>query len=246
MMGKKDGVCYKYGSQSSVRDGLSMTLKEISVQMSDEAERLRLCAVLTCVVSVTFEIFIGVAAFVCAAVTDSSAGYAFALDCVLDVIAATFVLWRFYGTSATYSSTKEDIACLSLGILFCLAAVGIICKSIYDIASRTIPQRLMYVFILAGVGGVTNTILAVVMYLLGKKMKSQSMLLEAMNTFLSAVLGLMLAISDGLYFYISSAWVIDPITSLVVSLVLLISGLKVLYKRRKHEEKTSLLDASNV
>lgn len=104
----------------------------------------------------------------------------------------------------------------------------------------------MYVFILAAIGGVMNSVLAVVMYILGKKMRSQSMLLEAVNTFLSAVLALMLAISDGLYFCISSAWVIDPITSLVVALILLISGLKVLHKRRKSEEQTPLLNANNV
>ncbi|PRD20648.1 UNVERIFIED_CONTAM: hypothetical protein NCL1_53975 [Trichonephila clavipes] len=84
----------------------------------------------------------------------------------------------------------------------------------------------MYVFILAAVGGIMNSVLGCVKYMLGKKMNSQSLILEAINTSLSAVLAMMLAISDILYFYHPSAWTIDPITSLVVALILFVGGLR--------------------
>lgn len=225
----------------SLLDGVSLTLKELSMQMEDDAERRRMYALITCIVTVIFDIFLGAAAFVCAALTDSSAGYAFALDCLLDVIAASFVIWRFYGSASTYSETKENIACICLGILFCLASIGITSKSVFDLAMHHVPQQLMYVFILAGVGGLMNSVLGCVKYMLGKKMKSQSLILEAINTSLSAVLAMMLAVSDILYYYHPSAWTIDPITSIIVAVILFVGGIRVLCQRNKSPETTPLL-----
>ncbi|KAG8177926.1 hypothetical protein JTE90_027069 [Oedothorax gibbosus] len=221
--------------------GVSLTLKEMSLQMADDVERHRMYALLTCIITVVFDIFLGTAAFVCAAVTDSSAGYAFALDCLLDVIAASLVIWRFYGTSSTYSDFKENVACICLGMLFCLASFGIVSKSVHDLVMHHIPQQLMYVFILAGVGGIMNSVLGCVKYMLGKRMKSQSLILEAINTALSAVLALMLAVSDILYFYHPSAWTIDPITSLFVALILFGGGIKVLCGRHHSSSETTPL-----
>lgn len=232
--------------QYNLPEGVSLTLKEVSLQMEEDAERRRIYALLTCLVTVIFDIFLGTAAFVCAAITDSSAGYAFALDCLLDVIAASFVIWRFYGSSSTYSDFKETVTCICLGVLFCLASVGIVTKSAYDLAFHTVPQQLMYVFILAGVGGVMNSMLGIVKYMLGKKMKSQSLILEAVNTSLSAILALMLAVSDILYFYHPSVWTIDPVTSLFVALILFILGIRVLCRRKHSAETTPLLTAGAV
>lgn len=46
-----------------IAESLSLTLKEVSLQMEDDAERLRIYALLTCVVTVVFDIFLGAAAF---------------------------------------------------------------------------------------------------------------------------------------------------------------------------------------
>ncbi|GIY94015.1 transmembrane protein 163 [Caerostris extrusa] len=75
------------------------------------------------------------------------------LDCLLDVIAATLVIWRFYGSASTYSDFKENVACICLGILFCLSSIAIVSKSAHDLVSHHVPQQLVYVFILAAVGG---------------------------------------------------------------------------------------------
>ncbi|GIY14410.1 transmembrane protein 163 [Caerostris darwini] len=163
------------------------------------------------------------------------------LDCLLDVIAATLVIWRFYGSASTYSDFKENVACICLGILFCLSSIAIVSKSAHDLVSHHVPQQLVYVFILAAVGGVMNSVLGCVKYMLGKKMNSQSLILEAINTSLSAVLAMMLAVSDILYFYHPSAWTIDPITSLVVAVILFLGGIKVLCRRKQSSETTPLL-----
>lgn len=70
---------WMYVKDIKIAYGVSLTLKEISMQMEDDAERRRMYALITCIVTVIFDIFLGAAAFVCAAVTDSSAGYAFAV-----------------------------------------------------------------------------------------------------------------------------------------------------------------------
>lgn len=46
-----------------VPEGVSLTLKEMSMQMADDAERHRMYALLTCVITVVFDIFLGTAAF---------------------------------------------------------------------------------------------------------------------------------------------------------------------------------------
>lgn len=230
----------------SVSESLSLTLKEVSLQMDDDAERWRIYALLTCVVTVIFDIFLGAAAFVCAAITDSSAGYAFALDCLLDAVAATLVLWRFYGSSSENSDSREKKACFWLGTLLCFASIGIIAKSTCDLASHTVPQQLVYVFILAGVGGAMNSMLGGVKYWLGKKMQSESLTLEAVNTLLSAVLALMLAVSDILFYYHPKAWTIDPVTSIFVAVILFSGGIRVLCRRKRSEETTPLLASGAV
>ncbi|GIY94013.1 transmembrane protein 163 [Caerostris extrusa] len=152
--GKRQSVCYKYNvAQSTLSEGVSVTLKEMSMQMADDAERLRMYALLTCIITQWCSTSSLALLLLCAAATDSSAGYAFALDCLLDVIAATLVIWRFYGSASTYSDFKENVACICLGILFCLSSIAIVSKSAHDLVSHHVPQQLVYVFILAAVGG---------------------------------------------------------------------------------------------
>ncbi|GIY94017.1 hypothetical protein CEXT_36763 [Caerostris extrusa] len=50
--GKRQSVCYKYNvAQSTLSEGVSVTLKEMSMQMADDAERLRMYALLTCIIT---------------------------------------------------------------------------------------------------------------------------------------------------------------------------------------------------
>ena len=230
----------------SISESLTLTLKEVSLQMEDDDERRRIYAIITCFVTVIFDVFLGAAASVCAAITDSSAGYAFALDCLLDAFAACLVIWRFYGATSTNSDSKERKACMWLGCLLCLAAIGITAKAAHDLACHSIPQQLMYVFILAGVGGASNSLLGGVKYWLGKKMQSESLVLEAVNTLLSVVLALMLAVSDILFYYHPSAWTIDPVTSIFVAIILFFGGIRVLCRRKRTEETTPLLASGAV
>jgi hypothetical protein len=87
-------------------------------------------------ISLLINLLLALVAFYFSFVNNSSATTAFATDCVLDFISSAIVLWRYYGDlNDVYMHAREQIACIYLGALFEISALGIIIKASSDIAS---------------------------------------------------------------------------------------------------------------
>lgn len=87
-------------------------------------------------ISLLINLALAVVAFYFSFAKDSTATTAFAADCLLDLISSAILLWRYYGDlDSFHMQAREQIACIYLGALFELSAVGIIIKSISDIVS---------------------------------------------------------------------------------------------------------------
>lgn len=89
-------------------------------------------------VSLIVNLVLALVALYYAFVDDSSAITAFGADCLLDLISSAIVLWRYNGNlSSEYMHAREQIACIYLGALFELSALGIIIKAISDIVAES-------------------------------------------------------------------------------------------------------------
>lgn len=92
--------------------------------------------ILVNLISLLVNLTLAVIAFYFSFTNNSSSTTAFAADCVLDFISSAIVLWRYYGDlNSVYLNAREQIACVYLGVLFELSALGIIIKAISDISS---------------------------------------------------------------------------------------------------------------
>lgn len=87
-------------------------------------------------VSVFINLALAAVAFFYVFVDGSSALTAFGADCMLDLISSAIILWRYTGNlNSDYMEAREQIACIYLGALFELSALGIIIKGVSDIAT---------------------------------------------------------------------------------------------------------------
>lgn len=87
-------------------------------------------------ISLLINLILALVAFYFSFANNSSSTSAFAADCVLDFISSGIVLWRYHGDlNSVYMQAREQIACIYLGALFEISAIGIIIMASSDIAS---------------------------------------------------------------------------------------------------------------
>jgi hypothetical protein len=120
----------RYGAPPSDDDDLfHASIERRSKEMSRKLIYVNL-------ISLLINLLLAVLAFYFSFVNNSSSTTAFAADCVLDFISSAIVLWRYYGDlNDVYMHAREQIACIYLGALFEISALGIIIKASSDIAS---------------------------------------------------------------------------------------------------------------
>ncbi|XP_023224141.1 transmembrane protein 163-like [Centruroides sculpturatus] len=186
-------------------------------------------------ISAFVNVVLASAAIVCAVYCNSSAMYAFAMDSLLDMLCCSVVFWRFYGSNySIHLEDRENTACLVLGVLFIISSIGIVCKGLIDLNTLNYPTKMREVFVLTSVASALCLIMAISKFYAYKKMKSQSLLLEAINTGLSAVLSILIIVAELLYHYINKIGYLDPLMSMIIALVLFTYGIRVIMERRRN------------
>uniref|UniRef100_A0A6G1SEA4 Transmembrane protein 163 n=1 Tax=Aceria tosichella TaxID=561515 RepID=A0A6G1SEA4_9ACAR len=185
-------------------------------------------------VSLLINLLLAIVAFYFSFVNNSSATSAFAADCVLDFISSAIVLWRYYGDlNDVYMHAREQIACIYLGALFEISAVGIIIKAISDIVSgieievETPGYDLLY---LASAAVVACSILIAFKWSLYKTIRDASILLDVINSLISTIFAFTLCLMTVLSNFDSSFWYFDPILSIALALFMAGFGLKVIHQ----------------
>lgn len=129
------------GSGNSLPNGLRAHDNE---SFSDSVERrskeMSRKLIYVNLVSLLINLVLAAVALYFSFVSDSSSTTAFAADCILDFISSAIVLWRYYGDlNDVYMQAREQIACIYLGALFEISALGIIIKASSDIISGSEP-----------------------------------------------------------------------------------------------------------
>lgn len=237
--------CTIAASSSAAKDTHSPFPESVPLKLEEDAdthhqnENLRRYTIALCVVSVVINLVLCILGIVFAAMRRSPATFAFAADCVLDLLSSSVVIWRYFGSHYTmYSSSRENKACISLGVLFILAGFGVIIEGLLFLYLKDKPKWLLELLVLAGFGVVACVLLGVAKLILCRKINSKSLFLDALNSFLSALFALVIIISDVVYCHNKKIWYLDPVLSIIFSVALLAYGFQVILSHcRSPEEK---------
>uniref|UniRef100_A0A1E1XDY9 Putative transporter n=1 Tax=Amblyomma aureolatum TaxID=187763 RepID=A0A1E1XDY9_9ACAR len=188
----------------------------------------RKCVLTLSIVSVVFNIVVGGTGFVFAFQRNSASIYAFAAECLLDMLSSMIVIWQYL--TPHYSFARERVACMLLGLFFILSAIAIISKAMDDLIVRESPTWIPVLIILAGVGAAACFLLAVVKLILAKRLGSLSLVIEGINSLISSFCAVAIIVSDLVYDSNPEVWYMDAVLSTVAALIMLLVGAKVLFE----------------
>lgn len=188
----------------------------------------RKCVLTLSIVSVVFNIVVGGTGFVFAFQRNSASIYAFAAECLLDMLSSIIVIWQYL--TPHYSFARERAACILLGLFFILSAIAIISKAMDDLIVRESPTWIPVLIILAGVGAAACFLLAVIKFILAKRLGSLSLVLDGINSLISSFCAVAIIVSDLVYDSNPEVWYMDAVLSTVAALIMLLVGAKVLFE----------------
>lgn len=155
----------------------------------------------------------------------SSSCFAFSLDAFLDVLSSLVVIRRFTGDDGGLSSRrKEALACITLGVLFLFSALSIFTYSVFSLTTNLFPLVEDAIFIVFSINGAACTFLMVAKFYLGVKLKSKSIITDAVNSLIGGLLAFASIIGDTIYETNEAGWVIDPSVGIVCSALLFAYG----------------------
>ncbi|KAL1434356.1 hypothetical protein MTO96_011977 [Rhipicephalus appendiculatus] len=183
----------------------------------------RKCVLTLSIVSVVFNIVVGGHG-----VRNSASIYAFAAECLLDMLSSIIVIWQYL--TPHYSFARERVACMLLGLFFILSAVAIISKAMDDLIVRESPTWIPVLIILAGVGAAACFLLAVIKFILARRLGSLSLVLDGINSLISSFCAVAIIVSDLVYDSNPEVWYMDAVLSTVAALIMLLVGAKVLFE----------------
>jgi len=193
-------------------------------------EKLRRKAVAVALASLFFNCVLAMAAFVCTLLRNSASTSAFAADCALDGVSSVIVFWRYYGSHRNlYMHAKEQVACIYLGILFVISGAAVIGKATADIISQAMPSSIDLMLYLATCSLVICSGLFVAKFWLYRRMRSDSMLLDAINTLISAVFSVLIIGASLLIDKDVRLWYLDPLASILLAICMAVYGIKCIY-----------------
>ncbi|KAG0422113.1 hypothetical protein HPB47_002035, partial [Ixodes persulcatus] len=181
----------------------------------------RKCALTLSIVSVVFNLVVGGTGFVFAFQRNSASIYAFAAECLLDMLSSIIVIWQYL--TPHYSFARERIACMLLGLFFIISAIAIISKAMEDLIVRESPTWV--ILVMDNVAGAAACFaLALVKFVLARRMGSLSLVLDGINSLISAFCAVAIIVSDLVYDSNPEIWYMDAVLSTVAALVMLLVG----------------------
>ncbi|CAK8673091.1 unnamed protein product [Clavelina lepadiformis] len=209
----------------------------------------RTCAVIVSWLSIIATLAIGITEFVVAQAEGSSAAFGLAFSSVLDVLTSTVVLWRYYKAHDTFSKRREHISCVVLGVLFVVSSAGIAGKAIAGLLERETPDMSDHGVSILVTTSILATCVCFILFIskvvIAKQLLSWTILTDALNSLVGAVIALSMVITSEVTKSNRFLWYLDSTVGLVVSLFLLMYGLWLLTKhvpevrrsRNYHETK---------
>ncbi|XP_061579947.1 transmembrane protein 163a [Cololabis saira] len=193
-----------------------------------EAQSYRKKALWVSWISIFVTLILAVAAFTVSFMRHSASAFGFAFDATLDVMSSVIVLWRYSNAAAVHSAHREYIACIVLGVVFVLSSLCILGKAIHGLVAKMPPQVDDFLFSVSIVSGFACGVLAVVKFMLGRKLTSRALITDGFNSLVGAILGFSILISAEVFDEHPSVWFLDGTIGVLIGLIIFAYGVKLL------------------
>jgi len=191
----------------------------------------RKAALFVCAISIVVQAAVSVVAIEQGLAVDSSGTFGFGMEGLLDMLTTVIVIWRFVGPSGMkVSDGKREIkAVVILSVLMASFSIGITIKVIYQLTLETRPFKELKLMIISNVGFAAYAILAWVKIILGQRIQSKALIMDAYSTLAASGMALGLLFSL-LVYHFSTMWFLDSIMAIIISTFLFAYSIRTLFK----------------
>ncbi|XP_006822417.1 transmembrane protein 163a-like, partial [Saccoglossus kowalevskii] len=148
-------------------------------------------------------------------------------DMLLDSCTSIVVLWRYFNKSTANTKGKEHKAIIILGILFIVFSIVITVKCVIALVEKTVTAEELILAGMSAVAAVVMTTLAIIKFIIARKLKSRSICCDAFSSAMGAVISYGIILSAIIYANLQ-IWYIDAIVGILVAVVLAGWGIWVL------------------
>jgi len=188
------------------------------------------------IISIIIQLIISVVAIVQGLKVDSSGTFGFGVETILDIATRAIVIWRFSGSSGMkFSDQKELKAVILLSILMCLFSVGVIVKVIIALTKESKPFKELKLMIICNVGFASFAILSWCKLVVGQKIQSKAVIMDAISTFCATGMAMALLMSL-LVYHFTNLWFLDSIVAIIICLLMFAYAVRTLYKIFKNRK----------
>lgn len=189
-------------------------------------------------VSITIQLVISIVAIVQGLRVDSSGTFGFGVETMLDIATTAIVIWRFAGSSGMkFSEHRELKAVVLLSILMSIFSFGVIIKVIYSLTKESQPFQELKLMIICNVGFASFAILSWCKLVVGQKIQSKAVIMDAISTFCATGMAVALLMSL-LVYHFTGLWFLDSIVAIIISLLMFAYAVRTLYKIFKNRKST--------
>jgi len=170
----------------------------------------------------------------------SIAMLSFSLESFVDSVSSIFVLWRFWRGDDKSDPIRKQIlerrekrASVGIALTLVLTAIAVGIQAIYHLSKHQKPEEAHILIYIAIASIVCFTILAIFKFRIAHVLSSAAMKKDAVSSLSVAVLCAGIVVSASVFTAHPSIWYLDAVTAIVVSLALLIYGMRTLVRNRR-------------
>lgn len=199
----------------------------------------RKASLFLCVVSLIVQGIVSAVAIQQGLTVNSSGTFGFGVEGVLDMATTLIVVWRFAGPAGmkVTDGGRELKATVVLSSVICIFSIGIICKVIFQLTAETWPMAQLKLMIICNIGFAAYAILGWLKIILGRKVQSNALVMDAYSTFSASGMALGLLFSL-LVYHFTDLWFLDSIMAIIISTILFAYGMRTLFRIYRARMKT--------
>ena len=195
----------------------------------ERLEKWRKVTIVICLLSIVFTFMLGFGAFVVSEISDSSSAFAVAFDAILAVTSSGSVVWRFYyGINGEGKTQREWKACNIIAVCFIVSGALVAGRAIISIILDEQPHRPSALIIMSVVSLVGYFSLFCIKLCLARKLDSSALVADSIDALSGAGMSVGVILSTLVLEHSEKAWLIDPITAILIAVLTMIYGFEIL------------------
>jgi len=159
-------------------------------------KRYQTLAYRICLFTIFIDIVLGLTAFINCMLDKSSVGLSYSIDTLMDAICICFVAWHLRAQTTDDLIRRDYLVCCVIGSLFIGSFLAIESRAIQSMIVPQAPSGDWLVLAYSVTHIVIFTLLSIVKIILSKKLKSKSLMADALNSIIGIIMAIPLVVWD--------------------------------------------------